>query len=72
MEYTIIGYYPENGWWALIKPAGTNEDHALDELKRMVLAPTDNDKKLIGAATVLSLSVVSKKDAWWNDSFLAN
>ena len=72
MEYTIVGFYPDHGWWALIKPAGTNEDEALNELKRMVLTPTGNDKRIIGNATVLSLSAVSKKDAWWNDPFLAN
>lgn len=72
MEYTIIGFYPEHGWWALIKPAGTKEDEALSELKRMVLEPTENDKRLIGKATVLSLSIVQKKDAWWNDPVLAN
>lgn len=70
MEYTIVGFYPEHGWWALIKPAGTKEDEALSELKRMVLEPTENDKAIIGNATVLSLSVVQKKDAWWRDSFM--
>lgn len=72
MEYTIIGFYPEHGWWALIKPAGTKKGEALSELKRMVLEPTENDKKLIGNATVLSINTIRKEEAWWNDPVLAN
>mgnify|MGYP006988909865 FL=1 len=72
MEYTIIGYYPEHGWWALIKPVGSDKEHALAVLKQMLTEPTDNDKKLIGKATILSIDTVSKENAWWNDPFLAN
>lgn len=72
MEYTIIGYYPEHGWWALISPVGYDKEEALNVLKRMILSPTDNDKALIGKATILSIDTVSKENAWWNDPFLSN
>lgn len=70
MEYIIIGYYPELDSWCLVCLAGTEEEHALEVLKRMITEPDENDKKLIRNATVLSIDTVSKKDAWWNDPFL--
>lgn len=72
MEYTIIGYYPDRNWWALVAPVGHEKEKALGVLRRMITEPTENDKKLIGTATILSLDTVSEKDAWWHDPFLAN
>lgn len=70
MEYTIIGFYPERGLWALVSPAGADKNEALKILRRMVLEPTENDKKLIGNATVLSINTIRKEEAWWNDPFM--
>lgn len=70
MEYTIIGYYPELETWCLVAVAGFDKDHALSVLKRMVMNPTENDEKLIGTATVLSINTINKEDAWWHDPFL--
>lgn len=70
MEYTIIGYYPRLDTWCLVALAGTEKEHALSVLKRMITEPTENDKKSIGDATVLSIDTVSKENAWWRDPFL--
>lgn len=70
MEYTIIGYYPELDDWCLVALAGTEKEHALSVLKRMITEPNENDKKLIHNATVLSIDTVSKENCWWNDPFL--
>jgi len=70
-EYVIMGD-TERFNDCLVAVCGSDKDHAMKVLNRMINNPTENDKLLIKGHHNLRVQEVNSGECWWNDPFLAN